>query len=114
LSGGAQKNLGAFCYLVRGSSILLVRRNYGDRFWTLPGGAIELLEDPEEGMKREVFEETGFEIQSPAFVCSFFSRSNYSVAFCFLEEVTGELPLFEPGGIWTNFRPNSLVDKSPG
>jgi 8-oxo-dGTP diphosphatase len=31
--------------------------------WTLPGGGLEFGEHPEEGVKREVMEETGFDIE---------------------------------------------------
>jgi 8-oxo-dGTP diphosphatase len=32
--------------------------------WTLPGGGLEFGEHPEEGMVREIMEETGFEVQA--------------------------------------------------
>jgi len=52
--------LGAFCYLENGKGeVLLVRQNYGKRQWTLPGGRVELKENPRKAAKRELREETG-------------------------------------------------------
>jgi 8-oxo-dGTP diphosphatase len=39
--------------------VLLVKENYGKHRWSLPGGAIESDETPEEAALRETYEETG-------------------------------------------------------
>ncbi|MFN0154362.1 MAG: NUDIX hydrolase [Gaiella sp.] len=39
--------------------VLLVKENYGRHRWSLPGGAIEQDETPEEAVIRETLEETG-------------------------------------------------------
>ncbi len=46
------------------SRVVLVRRGAspGRGLWSLPGGAIEVGEDLEEAVKREVLEETGLEV----------------------------------------------------
>lgn len=41
--------------------VLLAYWNQGHR-WTLPGGGVELHETPEEGVVREVLEETGYDV----------------------------------------------------
>ena len=43
--------------------ILLVKRNYGNRRWTTPGGGMEAGESPIEGVRREVFEEINGDIE---------------------------------------------------
>jgi ADP-ribose pyrophosphatase YjhB (NUDIX family) len=42
--------------------IILVKRNYGKRRWTTPGGGLEAGEDPIAGLKREVKEEIHCEV----------------------------------------------------
>ncbi len=44
--------------------ILCVRRAYGPKTWTTPGGRIEANESPIEALEREVEEETGYYIQA--------------------------------------------------
>jgi 8-oxo-dGTP diphosphatase len=46
----------ALVFIRQGDSILLVRQNYGQRFWSLPGGAVELGESLEQAAVREVRE----------------------------------------------------------
>ncbi len=51
--------------------LMLKRSSYVDKYageWDLPGGHIQVGEDFETGMKREVREETGLEIENPKFI----------------------------------------------
>ncbi len=58
----------AGCFIMCGGKILLLQRQdhkpQGGT-WGVPGGKVELNEDPEQAVKREVFEETGIQIQQP-------------------------------------------------
>lgn len=53
--------VGVAAVVLKGNSVLLVRRGkepaYGE--WSLPGGLVELGETLEQGLRREVLEETG-------------------------------------------------------
>ena len=51
--------------------LMLKRSNYVDKYageWDLPGGHIQVGEELSVGMRREVKEETGLEINNPIFV----------------------------------------------
>jgi 8-oxo-dGTP pyrophosphatase MutT (NUDIX family) len=51
---------GAKCVVLCSDRVLLVRQTYGDRSrWDLPGGGLHPGEDPLEGARRELREETG-------------------------------------------------------
>lgn len=54
--------LGAYAYTVREDSLLLAQVAAGEAdegSWTLPGGGLDWGEHPEEGLARELWEETG-------------------------------------------------------
>jgi ADP-ribose pyrophosphatase YjhB (NUDIX family) len=50
------------CYIVFDNKVLLVNHPRYDT-WLVPGGHIELDEDPEEALFREIKEETGLEVE---------------------------------------------------
>lgn len=57
--------LSTVVYAERGDEILLLKRGEGSALageWFLPGGMVERDEDPDEGARRELFEESGLEI----------------------------------------------------
>ena len=49
--------------LIEDNKILLVKQKYKDREWSLPGGRLENGESIENGLIREMFEETGLNVQ---------------------------------------------------
>jgi len=59
--------LAAKGFIVSDGRLLLLQRRLNDvqkpGIWELPGGRLELAEDPFVGMKREVLEETGLEVE---------------------------------------------------
>ncbi len=54
-------------FIVKGESVLLLRRRDVDPHnagsWEFPGGRLEITEDLEQGLQREIMEETGLEIE---------------------------------------------------
>ena len=57
--------ISAVVYAERNDEILLLKRVAGSALaghWFLPGGAVERGEQPEDGARRELFEESGLEI----------------------------------------------------
>lgn len=101
----------AYCVIVRDSRILLTHfstvTQEGKTIsgWTLPGGGMEIGEQPADTAQREVYEETGYTIQIQDLIgvhAGYFDRQNGSV-FCalrtvFRAEVTaGELTVEEDG-----------------
>jgi ADP-ribose pyrophosphatase YjhB (NUDIX family) len=72
--------------------------------WTLPGGGLEFGEHPEEGMVREIMEETGFEVRAETLVgINSITRDNALEAFQSIQiiyhaEITGGTLRFEEQG----------------
>jgi 8-oxo-dGTP pyrophosphatase MutT (NUDIX family) len=52
----------AYGFIVRDGEILVMSNKSNDKLW-FPGGGVEIHEKLEEGLKREVKEETGLEIE---------------------------------------------------
>ncbi len=63
-------------YLVQGDKFLLLKRNTYPYIWAPPGGHLNRNEPPEAGLKREVLEETGLEIDVVAPVNTWFGDWN--------------------------------------
>ena len=53
----------ALVFVRDGESILLVKQNYGGRYWSLPGGKMEHGESIDQAAIREAREETGLEVR---------------------------------------------------
>lgn len=64
--GAVQRvRLGAYAWCERDGAVLLTRitdEGPGGGLWTLPGGGLDFGETPEDGARREVREETGYEV----------------------------------------------------
>lgn len=60
---GRSATVGAFALVTDGQRLLLVKQNYGQRLWALPGGLSEPGEQLAETARREVREETGLDVE---------------------------------------------------
>ncbi len=58
----ADRDFTASAFVVRNEEVLLIDHRQLDK-WVQPGGHIESRETPDEAARREVYEETGFEIK---------------------------------------------------
>lgn len=70
--------LGAYALWLEAGRLLLcrIRRGYPDAgYWTLPGGGLAWGEPPEQGMVRELEEETGLRPRSVEGVVAVYSRT---------------------------------------
>ncbi len=59
-------------YLFKEERFLLLKRKQAPRIWTPPGGKLKTNEDPIQGLIREIFEETGLDIQVMAPINTWF------------------------------------------
>jgi 8-oxo-dGTP diphosphatase len=83
----------------RDGKYLVLKRSSNNKsfigYWELPGGKLELGEEPKEGLKREVKEETNLEINvnSPIFVYLETAKINAYVTIFDCDFVSGEIKL---------------------
>lgn len=57
--------IAALCHIIKGQELLLQKKSkglFGADKWNGVGGKLKLNETPEDGLRREVFEETGLKI----------------------------------------------------
>ena len=76
-------------FIRQGDSILLVKQNYGQQYWSLPGGAVELGESLEQAAIREVHEETGLEAHITRVVGLYSKPAENALAVTFEGQVVG-------------------------
>ena len=69
--------------------LLCVRMNYGACNWTTPGGRVESGESPIEALRREVREETGFEIEPTDLVGVYAKPFEDDIVLCFEAQIVG-------------------------
>jgi 8-oxo-dGTP diphosphatase len=67
--------------------ILCVKINYGSGNWTLPGGRLEKNESPVEGVKREVFEETGYEVNVTGYIGTYSAPEKDDLVLLFKADI---------------------------
>jgi len=97
--------------LIEEKSILLVKHTEKvdeNRFWSLPGGKVEQGETLEYAMKREMFEETGLnvEIQRLLYVCDKPEEQVSRIHFLFrLKKINGTITL--PSNLYDD---NNITD----
>lgn len=63
-------------FLVNDNKFLLLKRNDPPLIWGPPGGKLQINEDPISGLKREVKEETGLNIEVKMPVTTWFGKFN--------------------------------------
>lgn len=76
-------------FIRQGDSILLVKQNYGQQYWSLPGGMVELGESLEQAAAREVYEETGLETRVTRVVGLYSKPAENALAVTFEAQVLG-------------------------
>lgn len=70
--------------------ILLVKIKYGSRNWTLPGGHLEANESPIDGVKREVYEETGYNVDVSHLISIYSAPIKDDLVLLFRATITGQ------------------------
>ena len=79
----------ALVFVRQDDRILLVRQNYGRRYWSLPGGVVELGESIDEAAVREVREEAGLDVRIERVVGLYSKPEQESLAVTFEARVVG-------------------------
>ena len=64
-SGSGAKRIRCGAIIIKDDRVLLIKRIKPDTtYWVFPGGGLEQGETPEEGLKREIYEELGLKVTS--------------------------------------------------
>lgn len=85
--------LGVFAAISDDSNrILCVRMNYATRAWTTPGGRVESGESPLDALKREVLEESGFDVEAGELVGVYSKPYKDDIVLFFRASVVGRHP----------------------
>jgi ADP-ribose pyrophosphatase YjhB (NUDIX family) len=87
-SSPRQFRIGVYALIFQGSEILLALRR-DIEWWNLPGGGLEIGETVEEGVSREVREETGLEVEVEHLIGVYSKPQKQEVVLTFQCRVTG-------------------------
>ena len=85
----------ASALILDGDQVLLGKRNINPSkgMWDVPGGFLESREHPEDGMKREVLEETGLKVEIIAMTGIFMDKygidGDATLNICYTVKITG-------------------------
>ena len=79
----------ALVIILQDDSVLLVRQNYDDCYWSLPGGMMELGESIDQAAIREVKEETGLDVRLKRVVGLYSKPGEGALAVTFEGEIVG-------------------------
>ena len=89
MTGRVGTTVAAFVFIREGDSILLVKQDYGQQYWSLPGGVMEYGESIDHAATREVKEETGLEINLGRLIGVYSKPGEGALALTFFGEVKG-------------------------
>ena len=79
----------ALVLIRQGESILLVQQDYGQQYWSLPGGMVEHGESVDQAAIREVYEETSLEVRLTRLVGLYSKPEENALAITFDGEIIG-------------------------
>lgn len=78
--------------------ILCVKRSYGAKSWSTPGGLVEPNESPIAALERETIEETGYKIRVKKLLGVYAKTYKDEIVLSFLAEITGKEKNWKPDG----------------
>ncbi len=76
-------------FICKEKSVLLVKQNYANQYWSLPGGYMEAGESIDQATIREVKEETGLDVRLKRVVGIYTNPNESKLVVTFEAEITG-------------------------